>query len=251
MFVLLPPSQLLSCCLLIPLGTKKFPQVRSVWSSVLSLIENVLLSLDWNEDNHDDDDDDDNWVSQFIFIFEATSTSSWWSSLIRWRMLCSASTGTEWRSGRSWRRGGPSSPRSLTRLLHSRWRPCSIRPGHPHPYNPTINFYLSSNHQSQGHISTIMELSHKIEKYTWRLQLTAAVERLPTTLKVTLEVKRESGSWRSSPPRCGSWSRSGRSKRRWRFYISINIFTVHQLTIIINFITRWGWGKLSWQQCRN
>ena len=69
MFVLLP-SQLLSCCLLIPLVTKKFPLI------VLSPIENVLLSLDWNGDNDDDDDDDDNWVSQFIFIFEATSTSS-------------------------------------------------------------------------------------------------------------------------------------------------------------------------------
>ena len=41
---------------------------------VLSPIENVLLSLDWNGDS--DDDDDDDWVSQFIFIFEATSTSS-------------------------------------------------------------------------------------------------------------------------------------------------------------------------------
>ena len=55
---------------------------------------------------------------------------------------------------------------------------CSLRPGHPHPYHPTIKASLSPIHQSPGHMSTIMEISHKIQNYTWQ----AAIDRRSATV---------------------------------------------------------------------
>ena len=238
MFVLLPPSQRLLCWIFANSRDKVFPRVRSVWSSCLRL-RMFCSALTGTE---------------IMMIIGCLSLYSYLKPHQHHHNDHHSSGGECSAQPRLERSGGARGVGGEESQAHrAAWRGCCTQggvlvlflPGHPHPYNPTNKASLSSNHQSYGHISTIMEIGHKIENYTWRLQLTGAVQRLPTTLKVTLEVKRGSASWRSSPPRCGSWSRSGRSKRRWGFYVCINIFTDYQLTIIIYFNTRWGWGKLS------